>query len=56
MPVWMYCTYVDVLRQKLVRYAVFVNDIVVHAGAGACRTKEETEESEIGYRLAVFLM
>lgn len=45
MLVCLYYTYIDVLGQKLVRYAVFVDDIVVHAGAGSCRTHEETEKS-----------
>jgi hypothetical protein len=43
-----YCqgqTYVDVFGQELVRYAVFINDIVVHAGAGRGCTGEEAEES-----------
>jgi hypothetical protein len=38
-------TYVDILGQELVRYAVFVDDIVVHAGAGSRRSGEETEQS-----------
>jgi len=38
-------TYIDILSQKLIRDAVFVNDIVVHAGAGSRRSEEETEES-----------
>jgi hypothetical protein len=39
-------TYVDVLGQKLVRNAVFVDDIVVHAGAGRGCTCEETEQAK----------
>jgi len=38
-------TYVDILGQKLVRYAVLVDDIVVHAGAGSRRSGEETKQS-----------
>jgi hypothetical protein len=38
-------TYVDVFGQELVGHAVFVDDIVVHAGAGSGRACEETEES-----------
>jgi hypothetical protein len=37
--------YVDVFGQELVGNAVFIDDIVVHAGAGCCRTEKETEES-----------
>jgi hypothetical protein len=45
-------TYIDIFCQKLVRDAVFVNDIVVHAGAGGCRAEEETEKS--GLMLGTF--
>ena len=40
-------TYVDVLGQELVRYAVFVNDIVVHACAGCGSTEKEAEQSVV---------
>jgi hypothetical protein len=38
-------TYIDVFGQELVGHAVFIDDIVVHAGAGCGRACEETEES-----------
>lgn len=38
-------TYIDILSQKLIRDAVFVDDIVVHAGTGSCRSEEEAKES-----------
>jgi hypothetical protein len=42
---YMRLTYVDVFGQELVRHAVFVNDVVVHARAGCCRTEKETEQA-----------
>lgn len=38
--------YIDVLSQELVRYAVFVDDIVVHASSGSGRAREEAEKPE----------
>lgn len=38
-------TYVDVFRQQLVRNTVFVDDIIVHAGAGGCRSEKESKQS-----------
>jgi hypothetical protein len=46
--VFWYCqgqTYVYVFGQELVRYAVLIHDIVVHAGAGRGGTGEEAEKS-----------
>jgi hypothetical protein len=40
-------TYVDILSQQLVRNAVFVDDIVVHAGAGGRRAEEESKQSSM---------
>jgi hypothetical protein len=39
-------TYVDVLGQELVRDAVLVDDIVVHAGASCGRACEKSEEAK----------
>lgn len=38
-------TYVDIFSQELVRNAVLVDDIVVHAGARRRRTEKEAEQS-----------
>lgn len=40
-------TYVDVFGQQLVRHSVFVDDIVVHAGAGGRCSEQESEQSSI---------
>lgn len=36
-------TYVDILGQKLIRYAVLVDDIVVHASASTGGSQQEAE-------------
>lgn len=38
-------TYVDIFGQELIRDAVFIDDIVVHASAGRRRTEEEAEKT-----------
>lgn len=38
-------TYVNVLGQQLIRDAVFVDDVVVHASACGCSSEQETEQS-----------
>lgn len=40
-------TYVDVFGQQLVGHAVFVDNVVVHAGAGGRRSEKESEQSGI---------
>jgi hypothetical protein len=48
-------TYVDVLRQELVRDTIFAEHVVVHSCTGSRRSKKETEESVI-YTYALALL